>query len=153
MAIIETRKRKHGTKYCARVRIKGQSVSQTFWRKSDAQRWAEDTEAALRSGIAYVEDAPPGDMLFKTALERYMDDVSAHKKPTTHVKEESNARRLISFFGHMTLGRILSANVAQYRDQRAATVGGGAQVGKRGHGAADTSVCTKQRLERAGVSP
>ena len=123
MAIIEKRNRKNGVKYCARVRLKGQCISKTFERKSDAQRWAEDTEAALRAGVAYIGDAPPGDMSFRVALERYMDDVSAKKKPTTHVREEASARRLLDFFSQMTLGGILSADVARYRDHRAMTVG------------------------------
>lgn len=51
MARITKRKRKKGTVYKAEIRLKDHPyISQTFDRLSEAQRWVEDTEAAIRSG-------------------------------------------------------------------------------------------------------
>ncbi len=56
---VKSRKRKKGTIYCAEIRIKGHpSLSQTFERKSEAHRWAEETEAALRNN-GYVGNSLP----------------------------------------------------------------------------------------------
>ena len=50
MAVIETRRRKDGsTSYRVRISLKGHPrVSETFRRKTDAKRWAQSTEAAIR---------------------------------------------------------------------------------------------------------
>ncbi len=80
MASVRKRNGKYGLSYNVRVRVKGHpGVSQTFDRKSDAHRWGEDTEEALRNG-GYVGDAPPGDMSFGKALDRYLSEVSTKKK-------------------------------------------------------------------------
>jgi len=64
MATVKARKRKKGTVYCAEVRLKGHPrFSQTFDRKSEAVRWAEETEIALRNG-SYVANELPNGMRF-----------------------------------------------------------------------------------------
>ena len=86
MAYIRTVKRTKGTIYKAEIRIQGFSpLYQTFDRLSDAQRWAEDTEATLRSG-GYVGEVPPNDMAFSKALDRYELEVSSQKKANTRVR-------------------------------------------------------------------
>lgn len=117
MATVKARKRKKGTVYCAEVRIKGHpNLSQTFDRMSDAMRWAEDTEKALRDG-GYVGDAPPNDMLFDDALAKYLDETSSDKAKSTHRRELYQSRSLHYFFGR-TLKEITPALAAQFRDKR-----------------------------------
>ena len=52
MANIETRTSNDGeTSYRVKVRLKGfPAQSATFERKSDAKKWAQDTESAIREG-------------------------------------------------------------------------------------------------------
>ena len=85
--------------YCAEVRIKGHpSLSQTFDRQFEAMRWAEETEAALRTD-GYIGNAPPDDMLFDDALEKYLAEVSSKKAKSTHLRELYQSRSLHYFFG------------------------------------------------------
>ncbi len=59
MATVTTRKRQKGTVYCAEVRLKGHPpLSQTFDRKSEAVRWAEEIEIALRNGSYITKELP-----------------------------------------------------------------------------------------------
>jgi len=82
---IRKRQRKKGIVYRAEICLKGHpGLSATFDRKSDAQRWIEDTEAALRAG-GWIGNAPPGDMLFDDAINKYMDEVSAKKRCATNL--------------------------------------------------------------------
>ncbi len=99
MATITKRKRKKGIVYCAEIRVKGHpSLSQTFDRKLEAHRWAEETEAALRTD-GYIGNAPPDDMLFDDALEKYLVEVSNQKAKSTHRRELYQSRSLHYFFG------------------------------------------------------
>lgn len=123
MARIVKVKRKKGTVYKAEVRLKGHPyVSQTFDRLSEAQRWAEDTEAALRSG-GYVGESKPEDMTFAKALDRYELEVSSRKRPNTRAREITSAKALREGFVGVTLREITPARVAAFRDQRLKKVG------------------------------
>jgi len=122
MAYIRTIKRKKGTIYKAEVRIKGHNpLYQTFDRLSDAQRWAEDTEATLRAG-GYIGDAAPGDMPFAKALYRYEQEVSSKKRPNTQAREITSATQLRKSFSGLSLKEITPARVAAFRDERLKTV-------------------------------
>ncbi len=117
MATVRTVKRKKGTVYRAEVRIKGYPrLSQTFDRQSEAMRWAEETEAALRTD-GYIGNAPPRDMLFDDALEKYLAEVSSKKAKSTHRRELYQSRSLHYFFGK-TLKEITPALAAKFRDTR-----------------------------------
>jgi len=121
MATVKVRKRKKGTVYCAEVRIKGfPQLSQTFDRQSEAMRWAEDTEKALRNG-GYVGNAPPNDMLFDDALKKYLAETSSKKAASTHRRELYQSRSLHYFFGR-TLKEITPTLAAQFREKRSAEV-------------------------------
>jgi len=123
MAYIRTVKRKKGIIYKAEVRLQGQPpLYQTFDRLSDAQRWAEDTEATLRSG-GYVGDTPSGDMAFSKALDRYELEVSSQKRPNTRAREITSANKLRKSFVGLRLKEITPALVAAFRDKRLKTVG------------------------------
>ena len=121
MATVKARKRKKGMVYCAEVRIKGfPRLSQTFDRQSEAMRWAEDTEKALRNG-GYVGNAPPDDMLFDDALEKYLAETSSKKAKSTHRRELYQAKSL-EFFSGRTLKEITPALAAQFREKRSTEV-------------------------------
>jgi len=121
MATVRTVKRKKGIVYRAEVRIKGHPrLSQTFDRQSEAMRWAEETEAALRTD-GYIGNAPPNDMLFDDALEKYLAEVSSKKAKSTHRRELYQSRSLHYFFGK-TLQEITPTLAARFRDKRLAEV-------------------------------
>lgn len=121
MATVRTVKRKKGTVYRAEVRIKGHPrLSQTFDRKSDAQRWAEDTEIALRND-GFIGDVPPNDMLFDDALEKYLAEVSSKKARSTHRRELYQSKSLHYFYGK-TLKAITPSLAAKFRDKRSSEV-------------------------------
>ena len=121
MATVKARKRKKGTVYRAEVRVKGHPrLSQSFDRQSEAMRWAEDTEKALRNG-GYVGNAPPNDMLFDDALAKYLAETSTKKAKSTHRRELYQSRSLHYFFGR-TLKEITPVLAAQFREKRLAEV-------------------------------
>ena len=79
MATVRTVKRKKSVVYRAEICVKGHPrLSKSFDRKSEARVWAEDTEEALRNN-GYVGNAPPDDMLFDNAWEKYLAEVSSIK--------------------------------------------------------------------------
>lgn len=122
MAYIRTLKRKKGKIYKVEVRIKGhEPIYQTFDRLSDAQRWAEDTEAILRSG-GYIGEIPPDDMTFSKALDRYELEISSQKRPNTRAREITSAKHLRHRFKGLTLKEITPTLVASFRDQRLQSV-------------------------------
>jgi len=117
MATVKARKRKKGTVYCAEVRLKGQPrLSQTFDRKSEAVRWAEETEIAIRNG-SYVANELPNAMRFEDVVARYLAEVSAQKAPSTHRREIHQSRSL-EFFNGKQLIEITPTIAAQFREKR-----------------------------------
>lgn len=118
MATISARKRKYGTVYRAEVRITGhKTVSQTFTRKGDAENWAEETEHTLRT-VGYLGDVPPGDLAIKTAIQRYLDEISPQKAILTTQRDHRSARPLLFFFSGQTLRSITTTMVKQFKDSR-----------------------------------
>ena len=57
MATIQERKKKNGkVTYTATIRVKGHPpISATFDRKSDANRWIQETEPKIRQGRYFEE--------------------------------------------------------------------------------------------------
>jgi integrase len=76
MAVIQERVSKDGkTKYRAIIRLKGHPPqSATFKRKTDADRWASQTESAIREG-RYFKTSEARKHTFGDMLDRYIRDV------------------------------------------------------------------------------
>lgn len=82
MATIEKRDLKEGAvSYRARVRIKGhpQQIA-TFGRLTDAKRWVQQTEAAIREG-RYFKTSQARKFTLSDAIERYSTEVLLQDKP------------------------------------------------------------------------
>jgi hypothetical protein len=76
MAVIEAR----GRGYRARVRIKGfPPQSAAFERLTDARRWAQQTEAAIREGRHFKTNEAKKHTLGEL-IDRYIRDVNPTKK-------------------------------------------------------------------------
>lgn len=85
MAVIEPRIDKQGKKrYRVKIRLKGyKPETASFERKTDAQRWATQTEAAMREGRYFQSSAGKGKSL-NDAIERYSRDILPNLKDSKH---------------------------------------------------------------------
>tara|TARA_R110002012_G_scaffold82942_2_gene209163 strand:- start:13755 stop:14858 length:1104 start_codon:yes stop_codon:yes gene_type:complete len=84
MATIEKRTRKDGSVYRVMVRIKGMPpVQKSFRRKTDAQLWAQQTEAALRRGELQNVLKPSTRHTLSEAIDRYKEEILPHKSTGT----------------------------------------------------------------------
>jgi integrase len=90
MATIQKRKRATGTVYRVMVRIKGFPEQQkTFSRLTDAKMWAQQTEAAIRKGEFKNVIKTANTKTLQDVIDRYRNDVSPHKAPSTQRAERS----------------------------------------------------------------
>ena len=89
VAIIEERLTPSGVpSYRARVRLKNHpEVSGTFKRRTDAKRWVQDTESAIREG-RYFALAEAKRHTLRDLVDRYIDEVLRHKP-----KNAANTKR------------------------------------------------------------
>jgi hypothetical protein len=80
MASIEKRIAKDGgTSYRVKVRLKGYpGQDATFERLTDARRWAQSTEAAIREG-RHFKTSEAKRRTFEEMTDRYIRDVLPHK--------------------------------------------------------------------------
>lgn len=117
MANIEKRISNDGkTSYRVKIRLKGfPSQSGTFERLTDAKKWAQQTESAIREGRHFKTTEAKRHTLTEL-IDRYSRDVLA--------KKTKNARDQIRQFewwkaeiGNHTLADVTPALIAQYRDK------------------------------------
>lgn len=75
MATIEERNGKNGLTYQVKIRIKGHpQVTETFKRKTDAKRWAAQTETEIRQG-RYFPKSEARKRTFEELIKRYKETV------------------------------------------------------------------------------
>jgi integrase len=115
MATIERRTDAQGrTSYRAKVRIQGAPAqSATFQRKTDAQRWAKSTEAAIHEG-RYLPSSEARKHTVADLIDRYTRDVLPAKKDGAH-----QARQLAWWreqLGAYALTDLTPARIAEARD-------------------------------------
>ncbi len=100
-----------------RIRVKGHRTQcRSFSYKSDAIRWASDTERAIQTGTLVTQDSTLGDL-----LQRYLEQVTCNKK--SKAKEVFSIARLRrSWISSMHVSNLKAPDIARYRDQRLKTV-------------------------------
>jgi integrase len=91
----------------------------TFRTKRDAEDWARSTEDEMVRGV-YIDRSNAIQLLLKKALDRYMQEVSATKKSSTHTAEKHKAKALKAELGAYSMAAINPGLVAKYRDDRLA---------------------------------
>ena len=127
MATIEERKRKHGIVYRAKVRLRNlPNQDATFDRKSDAVRWAEDTEHALLNGLPLPgEEIAGGDKGIKAAVEAYLALTEQDPRRSKHtiVTDRGTGQRIINRFGRFTLRTLQKEDIEEYKTARLQLVG------------------------------
>ena len=119
MASILERKGKDGTTYVARVRVRGAATqTASFQRKTDAKRWAQKTEAAIREGRHFPE---------REAQRRSLADAIDRYVPTLEQRLRNPARRAAELrwwrerLGDVPLAQVTPALIRETRDALAAT--------------------------------
>ncbi|MBY0355241.1 MAG: site-specific integrase [Rickettsiales bacterium] len=120
MATIETRKTDSGeTSFRVKVRLKG-SPPQTasFTRKTDAQRWAQQTEAAIREG-RYFKTSQARKHTLADLIERYKRDVLPAKSRSKGFAEQQGAQLdwWKAQLGAYTLCDVTPSLIAEKRDE------------------------------------
>jgi integrase len=115
MATIIRRPGKNGQpSYRAQVRLKGAPpLSATFSKRSEAQRWVQQTETAIREG-RYVKPAPRHTLA--ALIDRYHTDVLPHKRDSTIPDQRRQLRWWKTQLGHRFLVDITPALIAEHRD-------------------------------------
>lgn len=113
------RKRNQG--YEAQVRRHGhKAITKSFRTKSDAQKWARHIEDQMVRSI-FVDYSLAERLTVKDVLRKYADEILPTKKSCKQEKTRVNV--LISILGHITLARLSTVDLSQYRDHRLQSVG------------------------------
>jgi integrase len=122
MANIEKRVSSNGkTSYRVKIRLKGFPIqSATFARLTDAKKWAQQTESAIREGRHFKTTEAKRHTLTEL-IDRYCQDVL-----TTKPKNARDQKRQFDWWkteiGNHVLADITPALIAQYRDKLASSI-------------------------------
>jgi integrase len=116
MATIQKRQTKDGTRYRVQVRLRGHPpVSASFERRTDANKWEQDTEAAIRDGRYF----PTHEAKRRTLADLVDRQLEAIKSKRPH--DYDRQRLLLGWWkkklGDYTLDQCTPALIAEYRDR------------------------------------
>ena len=128
MAYIQRRSTKDGQpRYRVQVRLRGHPVqTATFERKTDAKRWAQQVESAIREGRHFKTSEAKRHTL-GDLVDRYIRDVLPQKPKSQHL-QTSQLQWWKEQLGDYTLADVTPSLVAECRDRLAAgTVRAGKQ--------------------------
>ena len=116
MATIEERKALSGaTSYRVLVRLKGfPTQTATFSRKTDAKKWASQTEVAIREN-RYFKTVESKRHTLKDLVDRYVQNILP-TKPQSEQKQKSQLQWWVSQLGAYTLSDITPARISECRD-------------------------------------
>lgn len=117
MATIQERTSSDGkTKYRVIVRLKGYPPqSATFDRKTDAKKWAQDTESAIRDG-RHFKTAEAKKHTLAEMVDRYIEYVLPHK-PKAIKPQTQQLNWWKNELGHRLLADVTPALIAECRDK------------------------------------
>lgn len=116
-------KHKSGWRAIVHRRSAGLYKSKVFKKKYDAERWARDIENKVDDGN-FIDRSAAEETTLAEALDRYLEEISIHKKGGSYGRDESNAKIIKRFpIAKLTLAKIRAADVARFRDARAKEVG------------------------------
>jgi len=120
MATIQQRQRSDGKKqHRVQIRIKGfPPQSATFDRLTDAKRWAQQTEAAIREG-RYFKTTESRRRTFAEMIERYDQNVLSIKTEVSAKKQRPQLNWWKSQLGNYTLGDVTPSVIVECRDRLA----------------------------------
>ena len=110
--------RKHFKKWQVLVRKRNVAVTKSFWKKSDASKWAYKTEAQIETGVfrkvAQVEKLIDINLeeVFNIYFDKYLKRYSRSLN-----KEKSMVRIMTSQLGGVYLNELSSSRLAKFRDK------------------------------------
>ncbi len=118
MATIEQRKTGSNTTYRVKIRLRGHPPqTATFERKTDAKRWAQHTEAAIREG-RHFKTTEAKKRTLGELVDRYMRDVLP-SKPKSEVDQKRQLLWWKQQLGHYVLADVTALVIAEHRDRLA----------------------------------
>ena len=121
MASIQERKKNGKPSYTAKIRLKGhQPVFQTFTRKTDAVRWANQTEAAIIEG-RFFKTAESQKHTLSDLIDRYIRDVLP-RKAKVYVEYASQLKWWEEQIGDVRLSDLSTALISEKRDLLSRTI-------------------------------
>ncbi len=113
----------------AKIRRKGHVASRTFRTKTDAERWARETETEIDRGVFQQSNREAETTSLREALKRYLREVTPTKRGAATEEYRINA-----WLDHKLAKRPLVAlrgsDFAEYRDERLAAGCAGSTVQK-----------------------
>ncbi len=117
MAYIQERTDDKGnTRYRVQVRLKGYPLqTATFDRKTDAKKWAQATETAMREK-RYFKTAESCKHMLADLVDRYIRDVLP-TKPKSEEKQKAQLEWWKAEIGSYTLADVTPALISEKRDQ------------------------------------
>jgi integrase len=121
MASIQERKKNGKPSYTAKIRLKGhQPVFQTFTRKTDAVRWANQTEAAIIEG-RFFKTAESQKHTMSDLIDRYIRDVLP-RKAKVYVEYASQLKWWEEQIGDVRLSDLSTSLISEKRDLLSRTI-------------------------------
>ena len=121
MASIQERKKNGKPSYTVKIRLKGhQPVFQTFKRKTDAERWAKQTEAAIFEGRFFKTSESQKHSL-SDLIDRYVRDVLPHKSKV-YVEYASQLKWWKEQIGSVRLSDLSAALISEKRNLLSRTI-------------------------------
>lgn len=113
--IIERTDKKGNTRYAVTVRLRGYPIqSATFKRKTDAQKWVQDTESAIREGRHFkIVEAKKHTV--SEMVERYLSTENLNKVQLQHVG--LHLKRWQDEIGYMLLADVTADAITQVKEK------------------------------------
>jgi len=106
MATIKTKKNRYGKpRYYVTIRLRGQVLTSTFDRKTDANVWIQETESKIRQGYVLPQKEAEKKTLAEL-IERYHAEVLWAKKASTQAVDKYRLRWWAKHYGHLRLRAI-----------------------------------------------
>ncbi len=100
-------------------RTSNPTVSKSFRVKRDAASWARTTEDEIIRGI-HISRSHSEKTSIKSALERYLNEVTPTKKASTQKAEHQRAKIILERLGQYSLASLGAEHIAAFRDARLA---------------------------------
>lgn len=117
MATIQTRKTEGGTRYRVQVRLRGHPpVTASFKRRTDANKWEQDTESAIRDG-RYFPTHEAKRRTLADLVDRYLEQTKAKRDAAYYERKKHLLTWWKEQLGDYTLAQVTPALVAEYRDK------------------------------------
>lgn len=118
MAQIIKHEGKKGTTFRARVRLKGfPEQSATFSRLTDAKKWIQNTESAIREGRHFKTSAAKRRTL-EEAIKRYQEEILP-RKPKSQKHQTRQLNWWSKKIGYLSLADVTTSVISEYRSKLA----------------------------------